>query len=448
MSPSEYFDLADNNPVTWQKITGQRLTHKIFGAGTILSISLGRNAPQESYLLVKFDNKVNSIMKGLTDTIEFSLSVFNDGIITKLSLSAELIKSIRAAERVKLQKAEEERKQRELEALAKKQKEDELKRVIFEKNQRLSRVKNEQNKIIDILDGLIKSTKEYISLLPDLKRLNDVFSNHCKGIFVYSDVFEQRLYLLRYFYAYYYEYRKIMERICNLSAEINVVSIGCGGGVDALALKNVSNDKNKRSSYIGIDIEEWEKGMILYEDDHTKLHNVIIKEDTENYLKDATVLFFPKSLSDITVAAMQDIEKWINKCVCTKEEICIAASFIYTSNKEGWNISGKQYDRYNKIIELFKNKNYREDDAKRSEIKKDENSTASIWKVDDEVFKNIRPKRLIDFIFEEISNTCKKYNKNKIHCNICKRDDTGKFDYVRPKLSAAGIHCMSTVLRK
>jgi hypothetical protein len=164
-----------------------------------------------------------------------------------------------------------------------------------------------------------------------------------------------------------------MERICNLSAEINVVSIGCGGGVDALALKNVSNDKNKRSSYIGIDIEEWEKGMILYEDDHTKLHNVIIKEDTENYLKDATVLFFPKSLSDITVAAMQDIEKWINKCVCTKEEICIAASFIYTSNKEGWNISGKQYDRYNKIIELFKNKNYREDDAKRSEIKKDEN---------------------------------------------------------------------------
>ena len=81
-----------------------------------------------------------------------------------------------------------------------------------------------------------------------------------------------------------------------------------------------------------------------------------IKHDSENYLKNLTVLFFPRSLSDITDRAMENIEQWIKECLCLEENICIAASFIYRGNVNNGKATGKQYDRYSKIIKLFKNK--------------------------------------------------------------------------------------------
>lgn len=438
IAPSDYFSVAGNKKEIWQKIIGQRLTHKTLGEGTIFQDSFSKKIPRESYLLVKFDSGRESL---------FALDAFNGDKITKLSLSDELIAYIHELDKLKKQKEEEERKQVELEVLRKIQEEENKKRVLLAEEQRLVRIQNEKERINDVINKIIISTTEHINSLPNLQKLNDVLSYHHYGQYNYSDIFEQCLYLLRYFYAYYYEYRKIMEWVCGQLSEVNVVSIGCGSGIDALALKYASDDKNLKAHYTGIDINKWWTELIIPEDGHINIHNVFIKEASDNYLKNASVLFFPKSLSDISNVAMSDIIKWIERCACTTEKICIAASFIYTGNKEVAHISGIQYDRYNKIIELFKSKNYFEDDTKRNELKIDQDSTAHVWKVDDEVFINTRPINLIDF-FKEIPNTCNKYSDNKVHCDICPKNLSGKFDYPWPKLSAASIHYKSTILIK
>lgn len=299
IAPSDYFAVADNKKEIWQKIIGQRLTHKTLGNGTILQDSFSKKIPRESYLLVKFDSGRESL---------FALDAFNGDKITRLSLSAELIEYIREEDKVKKQKAEEERKRSELEAQVKMQEEENKNRVLLAEEQRLVRIQNEKERINDILDGIIISIKEHIKSLPDLKRLNNVFNNHQKGKYKYADPFEQCAYLLRYLYAYYYEYKEIMKCINQYLTEVNIVSIGCGGGIDALALNCTLN---KTISYIGIDIAEWVKIINLSKYGNTKFYTADIKEDTENYLKDATVLFFPKSLSDIKPDAINNIKQWI-----------------------------------------------------------------------------------------------------------------------------------------
>lgn len=431
--PSRYFEIAENDPVIWGQITGQRLTHKIFGEGTILNVEFGTDAARDSYLLVKFDNQVNSIMNGLTDTVEFGLTVFSDGIITNLSLPAELIKSVNDAEKIKLHQIEEAKRQYEIKALTAKRIEEEKRQKRVELEQKSVQLKNEREEINNILNKLIKLINQDISKMTDLRKLNDTFHNHNTSNYRYSDEFEQRAYLLRYFYAYYYEYRNVIKSLSNILTELNVVSIGCGAGIDAVALKNASNNKNKKISYIGIDCEEWERGIIIPEDGKIKLHKVLIKEDSNNYLKDATVLFFPRSLSDIERSAWQDIKKWIKKSDCTKEKICIAASFIYIGQ-----VTGMQYDRYNDVIGLFEEKGYILCDS--HEVKIDKNAADSIWNVDNEIFK---PSDLIRYFNVGIANSCIKYKNDKIHCHICKKTDEGadhQCRYIYPKLKAKEIN--------
>ena len=363
-----------------------------------------------------------------------------------------------ARERIKIAILERKRKEEELEQrkraeLERKKQEKELERIQeklkrFEIEQKHRQINSEREEISAILDRLIESTKQYICLLPNLEKLNEVFRKHCIGSYIYPDAFEQNIYLLRYFYAYYYEYRKIMEWICELLPEINVVSIGCGSGIDALALKHITSHTPKKYSYIGIDIVNWRDAKLFSDGDPITLYNTPIKHDTENYLKNATVLFFPRSLSDITDRDMEDIEKWIKECLCLEKNICVAASFIYRGNVNNGKPTGRQYDRYSKIIKLFENKDYFVDEAEILELIKKDGEGDKIWNVDDEVFKKFKPNNLINFIYDEIPNNCKDYNNNKVHCNICEKNDEGKCEYKWPKTSLSSIHYKGVILRK
>lgn len=62
---------------------------------------------------MKFDKQVNTLAKGLTDTVELSLIVFGNGIITDLCLTVELKEKIHEYEQKKIQKEEEERRKAE-----------------------------------------------------------------------------------------------------------------------------------------------------------------------------------------------------------------------------------------------------------------------------------------------------------------------------------------------
>jgi len=304
-------------------------------------------------------------------------------------------------------------------------------------------VGNPAQEIRNVIDELINYTKEYINKLDDLKIINEKFKNHTTGHFEYPDPLEQQLYLLRYFYAYYYEYKKIMDCIGQHFQEINIVSIGCGSCIDGLALKHAVK---RPTSYLGIDIVEWAYKLPL--PSNYEIHNISINADTIDHLKDATVLFFPKSLSDISNSEMNDIKKWIKKSAIEKDEICVAVSFVYNSEYHDKMSPASQFNRYEDIVSLLVEKNYVVDVPHSFMFKEKEDSNKKIWHVDKEMQQ---PSNLQDFFRGGLENICNMYKKNNVHCNICEKTN-GQYDneckYIQPKLSAAGINYTCSILRK
>jgi len=302
---------------------------------------------------------------------------------------------------------------------------------------------NPAQEINSVVHGLIDRAKEDIGGLSDLKRINEILKNHINGIFNYADPLEQQLYLLRYFYAYYYEYKKIMACIDHHLQKINVVSIGCGSCIDGLALKHVVKGP---SGYLGIDCVEWAYKLPL--SDNCEIHNIRITENTRGYLNDATILFFPKSLSDISYSEMNGIKKWIQKSVLENNEICVAASFVYNSAYDDKNHTADQFRRYQEILSILKTKNYIKDEYRSFTVKEKEDSNKKIWHVDKEM---PQPSSLLDFFNGGMEKACKKYSKNYVHCEVCKKTN-GKYDnectYSLPKLSAAGMYYEGAILRK
>ena len=91
------------------------------------------------------------------------------------------------------------------------------------------------------LDDILFDFKEYVTSgvrLCDLKEVHFDAGN----LPDYSDIHVQQLYLLRYAYAYSFEYKRMyasLIRRMNPGMEIAVTSIGCGSMIDYWALTRV-----------------------------------------------------------------------------------------------------------------------------------------------------------------------------------------------------------------
>lgn len=138
----------------------------------------------------------------------------------------------------------------------------------------------------------------------------------------YSDADFQRYYLLRYGYAYAFEYKKIYELLlepwqaaadcCNLNGQISVTSIGCGAMLDYWALARVLENDCPRMpvSYEGIDLVNWEESCRVraVKGDHVRF----FQEDAIRFLQDkksldSHIYFFPKSISEFSTEDFQTL---------------------------------------------------------------------------------------------------------------------------------------------
>ena len=96
--------------------------------------------------------------------------------------------------------------------------------------------------INDYLDDILEEFEDYVH---SGIRLCDLKSVHFDAgkIPDYSNIHVQQLYLLRYAYAYSFEYkcmyRTLLDRT-NFRKNISVTSIGCGSMLDYWALANLS----------------------------------------------------------------------------------------------------------------------------------------------------------------------------------------------------------------
>lgn len=298
----------------------------------------------------------------------------------------------------------------------------------------------EQDEIKKIIDAIISSVRKEIQALPDLKTVNKIFSRHHTGKYCYSDSFEQKLYLLRYFYAYYYEYRKMVKEVTPCLDDINMFSIGTGSGIDALALKNIAAYYNKNFTYCGVDIIDWgDRETVIGELPQVTFLKHNINAQTPCLIENANIICFPKSLSDIRESEMESILKWLKRTQCLQSQIFLVASFTNSAHEVG-----EEQTRYSNIIEVFMEKKYLCHRNEKIQFSIPSNSGEKIYEYDTNA---LYPDALLDFVRRELMTLCARHNTKGEHCDSCEKRGDGTW-YKQPKLSYSGVYYECTLLTK
>ena len=132
----------------------------------------------------------------------------------------------------------------------------------------------------------------------------------------YSDAIFQKAYLLKYVHAYGLDYQNLYNKLKNLLPSVdylkhlNILSIGCGGGIDLAAAKSVFN--NVEVVYDGVDAIYWDDR--LYETESgVSYHNYGIDNIDDRIISSADIVIFPRSITDITEQSLNNFaERLLN----------------------------------------------------------------------------------------------------------------------------------------
>lgn len=135
----------------------------------------------------------------------------------------------------------------------------------------------------------------------------------------YDDPHIQQLYALRYMYAYAYEYREMFRRLLStqkLPPIIQLLSIGCGNGIDYWAIQEAQSNSPREDwkfvHYTGLDRVHWRKCWGRDYMDRIKGDATYLSEDAVHFLQENpilkyTVILFPKSIGEFSDADFSEI---------------------------------------------------------------------------------------------------------------------------------------------
>lgn len=169
------------------------------------------------------------------------------------------------------------------------------------------------------LDEILNDFEQYVSSGVELCDLKQVHFDSGK-VPDYTDIHSQQLYLLRYCYAYAFEYKRMyqmLERVVKLRNPLTVTSIGCGNMVDYWALAHSIGKKHK-IFYRGVDFIDWNYKFPRRFQDQLEF----FYQDAVEYFKStsemlADVYIFPKSISELSTTAVSEIcDTFYDKTFC------------------------------------------------------------------------------------------------------------------------------------
>lgn len=165
--------------------------------------------------------------------------------------------------------------------------------------------------MISINNYLDTILSDFVSYLDEGHKLCNLKSvNFDRGqVPDYKDVHVQQYYLLRYAYAYAFEYKLMYNKLFetySYQREIAVTSIGCGTMLDYWALVRVLEQRGKGGMsvyYTGIDQINWQYQVTQRQRDEVIfVQNDVLAEFTQYNSLDSDVYFFPKSISEFSDA--------------------------------------------------------------------------------------------------------------------------------------------------
>ena len=136
----------------------------------------------------------------------------------------------------------------------------------------------------------------------------------------YTTPWNRGCYVLRYTYAYSFEYLQMFLEILRMIKHergIRILSLGCGTTIDGWSIQEASNFLGRQSAieYIGIDYAQWEEDLIprIDEGNNYKRKYLYEKKAGEYMANCQTLRFdiicFPKSIGDIFRSDKGDYER-------------------------------------------------------------------------------------------------------------------------------------------
>lgn len=164
----------------------------------------------------------------------------------------------------------------------------------------------------------------------------------------YNSLLIQRIYLLRYLYAYICEYYKAYNAMYELTGGefgtqyINVLSVGCGAKLDYIALRRLLNEKQGKNvqaiSYTGVDKVQWYSPFKQIRNDRIRIETQNFRTWLyENYYKfsHSDIIIFPKSIGEFEENDFFDVCNKLRNDVwkITKKRVVIIGSFQQRKDK-------------------------------------------------------------------------------------------------------------------
>jgi hypothetical protein len=261
------------------------------------------------------------------------------------------------------------------------------------------------------LDRILVDFKKYVNSDVELCNLKSVHFDGGK-LPDYSDIHAQQYYLLRYAYAYGFEYKQMYKGLRNRIKDVEhlrVTSIGCGSMIDYWALTRVFPRKCS-IRYTGIDTIDWSYRIEPRPQDEVNFCNsdvVSLFENAETLTSD--VYIFPKSISEFSKSDIQRLGNCLSKKLPTNQTVF----FLFSLRTDEWH-TGSDKAKTKILFDCMVNAGYETND------KCDE-----VWVLPQELRdKKIRevdcdfshPSEVYDFLKNGLHKCCSKYLENGVHC--------------------------------
>ena len=173
------------------------------------------------------------------------------------------------------------------------------------------------------LDSVLDDFREYVKTKRKLCNLLDAHFDGGK-IPDYSQEHIQQLYLLRYAYAYAFEYKHIYMELINkydLRHKIKVTSVGCGNLLDYWSLVYAVKE-NCDICYRGADAIDWSYKMKPRSRDDVKVvidDVVTLFQNEQEFSSD--IYIFPKSISELSYDKVRRLAECFTKANISKEVV-------------------------------------------------------------------------------------------------------------------------------
>lgn len=273
--------------------------------------------------------------------------------------------------------------------------------------------------INEYLDNILNDFKQYISSDVKLCDLKDVHFDAGR-IPDYSNIHVQQLYLLRYAYAYAFEYKRMYRSLLkrmHLGEEIRVTSIGCGSMIDYWALAHVVPSTCK-IRYRGIDVINWSYQMEKRPKDDVQFIQADVLDlflATPELVADAYI--FPKSISEFSHDDIKRISEAFGKKVPEKNTVY----FLFSLRTEDGSME-RDLNSTRQIFDTMIDSGFATTDQYNSyTVLKKDIQGKKICKVDDD-FRH--PGDVIDFL-KDLHTCCMNYTDN--NCKSDCKDRLGRW---------------------